>query len=126
MLAGSILLAEDNRFNRLRLSQQLGKRGNRVEQVENGQQAMDLIRKKSFDLLLLDIITPVMDGYQVLEQLNADVNLRNLPVIVISGVDKMESIIRCVQMGADDYLPKPVDEILLRARIGAILEKKRR
>jgi CheY-like chemotaxis protein len=101
LLVGSILLAEDNRFNRLRLSQQLGKQGNRVEQVENGQQAMDLIRKKSFDLLLLDIIMPVMDGYQVLEQLNADVNLRNLPVIVISGVDKMESIIRCVQMGAD-------------------------
>ncbi|MEI7848630.1 MAG: HD domain-containing phosphohydrolase [Chloroflexota bacterium] len=125
MLVGSILLAEDNKFNRLRLSQQLEKQGHRVEQVENGQQAMDLIRKKSFDLLLLDIIMPVMDGYQVLEQLNADVNLRNLPVIVISGVDEMESIIRCVQMGADDYLPKPVDEILLRARIGAILEKKR-
>lgn len=125
MLGGSILLAEDNRFNRLRLSQQLEKQGHKVEQVENGQQAMDLIRMKSFDLLLLDIIMPVLDGYQVLEQLNADVNLRNLPVIVISGVDDMESIIRCVQMGADDYLPKPVDEILLRARIGAILEKKR-
>jgi len=124
MPGGSILIAEDNRFNSFRLSQQLEKQAHRVRQVENGQEALSLLRSQPFDLLLLDIIMPVMDGYEVLEQLKADPLLRNLPVIVITAVEDMESIVRCISMGADDYLLKPINEVLLRARIGACLEKK--
>ncbi len=125
MPGGVILLAEDNRFNRLRISQQLEKQGHAVEQVANGQEALDLLRTRPFDLLLLDIVMPVLDGYQVLAQLKADASLRTLPVIVISAVEEMDSVVRCISMGADDYLPKTFDGILLRARIEACLEKKR-
>jgi adenylate cyclase len=84
-----------------------------------------MIRAQSFDLVLLDIVMPEMDGYQVLERMKRDSSLRDIPVIVISALDEMESVIKCIKMGAEDYLPKPFDPVLLRARIEACLEKKR-
>jgi class 3 adenylate cyclase len=83
-----------------------------------------MIRSRPYDLVLLDIIMPEVDGYQVLEQLKGDSALRDIPVIVISAIDEMESVVRCIEMGAEEYLPKPFDPVLLRARIGASLEKK--
>ncbi|HDQ73626.1 MAG TPA: response regulator [Chloroflexi bacterium] len=121
---GRILVVDDNRLNRLKLARGLELQGHTVALAEDGQQALDMLREQSFDLMLLDIVMPEMDGYQVLGHVKADEALRDIPVIVISAVDDMDSIVKCVKMGAEDYLPKPFDPVLLRARIGASLEKK--
>jgi signal transduction histidine kinase len=123
--AGHILIVDDNQTNRLTLSFTLKREGYTSTMAQNGIEALETMRAEPFDLILLDIMMPDMDGYQVLEQMKSDSTLQNLPVIVISAVDEMESIVRCVAMGAEDYLPKPFDPVLLRARIGASLEKKR-
>lgn len=125
MYAGRILVVDDNRLNRLTLAQYLRQQGHTVALAENGQAALELLQKEPFDLLLLDIVMPEKDGYQVLEEVRASPALRSLPVIVISAVEEMDSVVRCIQMGAEDYLPKPFDPVLLRARIGACLETKR-
>ena len=122
---GPILVVDDNRLNRMRLAHSLKQQGHIVALAENGQQALEMMRARSFDLVLLDILMPEMDGYQVLEHMKNDVSLRDIPVIVISAIDEMQSAVRCIEMGAEDYLPKPFDPVLLRARIGASLEKKR-
>jgi class 3 adenylate cyclase len=84
-----------------------------------------MLKGEPFDLILLDVMMPEMNGYQVLEQLKADPDLRAIPVIVLSALDEIGSVVRCIELGAEDYLPKPFDPVLLRARIGACLEKKR-
>ncbi|MDQ7824123.1 MAG: SpoIIE family protein phosphatase [Candidatus Eremiobacteraeota bacterium] len=122
---GSLLLVDDNEGNRDILSRQLEKQGYTVSTAEDGFKALEKIKGAPFDLVLLDIIMPGMDGYQVLEHLKEDRELRHIPVIMISALDELESVIRCIERGADDYLPKPFDPVLLRARIGASLEKKR-
>ena len=122
---GHILVVDDNRMNRLKISRSLEQQGHTVALAENGGQALEMVRAQSFDLVLLDIIMPEMDGYQVLEQIKGDGKLRDIPVIVISALDEMESVVRCIEMGAEDYLPKPFDPVLLKARLGAGLEKKR-
>ena len=83
------------------------------------------MHSKPFDLVLLDIMMPNMNGYEVLEQMKADDKLRHIPVIMISAVDEMDSVVRCIELGAEDYLPKPFNPTLLRARVGACLERKR-
>jgi class 3 adenylate cyclase len=98
--------------------------GHKTAVAENGRIALDLIRVKPFDLILLDVMMPEMNGYQVLEQLKSDSRLRDIPVIVLSALDEIGSVVRCIELGAEDYLPKPFDPVLLRARIGACLEKK--
>lgn len=122
---GHILVVDDNRLNRLTLVNGLQQQGHRVTVAENGLQALSKMQTEAFDLVLLDILMPEMDGYQVLEHMKQDHHLRNLAVIVISALDEMDSTVRCIEMGAEDYLPKPFDPVLLRARIGACLEKKR-
>lgn len=121
---GHMLVVDDNRMNRLKLSRLLEQQGHTVALAENGQQAMEMIRAHSFDLVVLDIVMPKMNGYQVLEGMKRCSALRDIPVIVISALDEMESAVRCIEMGAEDYLPKPFDPVLLKARIGACLEKK--
>lgn len=91
----------------------------------NGREALDRLEDSEFDLVLLDIMMPEMDGYSVLERLRESGRLATLPVIVISALDDFDSVVRCIEMGAEDYLPKPFNATLLRARIGAVLEKKR-
>lgn len=122
---GHILVVDDYAMNRLKLSRFLKQEGHTITLAENGKQAVELINEQPFDLMLLDIIMPEMDGYQVLEYMKNHDMLRNMPVIVISALDEMENTIKCITMGAEDYLPKPFDPVLLRARIGACLEKKR-
>jgi two-component system cell cycle response regulator len=122
---GHILVVDDNRLNRLKLAHSLEQEGHSFAMAENGRQAMDMIGTEPFDLVLLDIIMPEMDGYQVLEQMKRDSHLREIPVIVISALDEMESIVRCIEMGATDYLTKPFDVALLRARLNASLASKR-
>lgn len=122
---GHILVVDDHRTNRLKLSLGLKQQGHTVDIAENGLQALDMLQAQSFDLVLLDIMMPEMDGYQVLEYMKADPHLRNIPVIVISALEEMDSIVKGIELGAEDYLPKTFDPILLKARIGACLEKKR-
>ena len=122
---GYLLVVDDNKVNRLLLARSLEQQGHRVALAENGRQALEMLRTQPFDLLLLDIQMPEMDGYQVLEQLVQDPNLKNIPVIVTSSVDALDSVARCIEMGAEDFLTKPLNPVLLKARIGASLEKKR-
>jgi len=96
-----------------------------VSFAENGRLALEMLHQSEFDLVLLDIQMPEMDGYQVLEKIASDLILRDIPVIVTSAMEELDSIVRCIEMGAEDYLIKPVNPILLKARIGAGLEKKR-
>jgi class 3 adenylate cyclase len=96
-----------------------------VETAENGKQALEKLRAGSYDLVLLDIEMPELNGYQVLEQCLQDDELRNIPIIMTSSLDEIASVVKCVELGAEDYLNKPVNPILLRARVNASLEKKR-
>ena len=120
-----LLVADDNKVNRLLMQRSLELQGHRVEQAENGRVALEKLRAESFDLLLLDIEMPEMDGYAVLEAMKADLALRDLPVIVTSSVEGIEGVVRCIELGAEDYLHKPVNAVLLKARLTASLEKKR-
>jgi class 3 adenylate cyclase len=124
-LTGDLLVVDDNRVNRLLLGRALEQLGHRVAFAENGREALEALRKRPVDLVLLDIEMPEMDGYQVLEALAADPRLREVPVVMMSSVEEVDSVARCIEMGAEDYLFKPVNPVLLRARIGASLEKKR-
>ena len=121
---GRILVVDDNRMNRIKLSRSLEQQEHTVELAEDGQQALDMLQAQSFDVVLLDIIMPGMDGYQVLERVKGDPALRDIPVIVISALDEVDSAVRCIEMGAEDYLPKPFNPVLLRARLNASLQKK--
>jgi adenylate cyclase len=120
-----VLVVDDTEMNRDMLCALLAADGHKAAIAENGLVAMDAIKKNSFDLILLDVMMPEMNGYQVLEQLKSDPSLRDIPVIVLSALDEIGSVVRCIELGAEDYLPKPFDPVLLRARIGACLEKKR-
>ena len=122
---GHLLVVDDNKVNRLLLSRSLEQQGHSVETAENGRQALEMLRSKPFDLVLLDIQMPEIDGYEVLNQLTSDLHLRDIAVIMTSALDELDSVVKCIEMGAEDYLTKPVNPVLLRARIGASLEKKR-
>ncbi|NEQ26134.1 MAG: response regulator [Microcoleus sp. SIO2G3] len=125
MTQGVVLVVDDNEVNRDLLSRRLERQGHTVAIAIDGKQAIAQMQKQAFDLVLLDIMMPEMNGYQVLEHLKADDALRHIPVIMISALDDMESVVRCIELGAEDYLPKPFNPTLLKARIGACLEKKR-
>ncbi|MDE2297227.1 MAG: response regulator, partial [Burkholderiales bacterium] len=124
-----LLVADDNKVNRLLLTRSLELQGHRVASAENGRVALDMLRAaldtQAFDLLLLDMEMPELNGFQVLEMLTADRALRDLPVIVTSSLEGIAHVVRCIELGAEDYLSKPVNPVLLKARIGASLEKKR-
>lgn len=122
--AATVLVVDDAEANRDLLSRRLGKEGHKVVVARDGAEALDLVRKQSFDLILLDIMMPNVDGYQVLETLKKEEALRHIPVIMITALNDIESIARCIELGAEDYLPKPFNTTLLRARINACLQKK--
>jgi adenylate cyclase len=124
-MSGRLLVADDNKVNRLLLTRTLELQGHSVATAQNGRVALEMLRGEPFDLLLLDMEMPEMDGFALLEHLGRDVKLRDLPVIVTSSLEGIEHVVRCIELGAEDYLPKPVNPVLLRARIGASLEKKR-
>ena len=120
-----MLVVDDNKVNRLLLTRNLELQGHSVASAENGRVALEMLRREAFDLLLLDMEMPELNGFQVLEQLVNDRQLRDLPVIVTSSLEGVENVVRCIELGAEDYLSKPVNPVLLKARIGASLEKKR-
>jgi diguanylate cyclase (GGDEF)-like protein len=122
---GKILVVDDDRLNRIKLSINLEEAGCEVALAENGEQALELLRAGSFDTVLLDLMMPVMDGFEVLEHTRTDEAMQHIPIIVISAEEDLTSVVRCIEMGATDYLPKPFNPTLLRARINSCLEKKR-
>jgi putative two-component system response regulator len=121
----SILIVDDNEMNRDLLLRRLGKSGFQMASAENGKQALEMMREQSFDLLLLDIMMPVLDGYETLMIIQNDEALRRVPVIMITALDDVDSAVRCIEMGAVDYVTKPFNPVLLRARVDASLERKR-
>jgi DNA-binding response OmpR family regulator len=123
--SGHILVVDDHKTNRIKISFAVKKLGLTADMAADGRQALEMLRSQSFDLVLLDIIMPELDGYQVLEQMKADSALRDIPVIVISAEQELDSVVKGIELGAEDYLPKTFDPILLKARINAALEKKR-
>ncbi len=122
---GRILVVDDNEGNRELLARQLSRQGHSIASAPDGQAALERLRAESFDLVLLDMMMPVLDGYSTLVALKADPALSHLPVIMISALDEIASVVRCIERGAEDFLPKPFNSTLLRARIDAGLEKKR-
>jgi class 3 adenylate cyclase len=122
---GKVLVVDDHKDNREILYHHLILEGHSVKTASNGQEALEMVAREPFDLILLDIMMPVLNGYEVLERLKANPALHHLPVVVISARDDMGSVVRCIELGAEDYLPKPFNIVLLRARINASLAKKR-
>ena len=121
-----LLVVDDDEFNRRIIARLLVKQDyTDVDMASNGREALEMIGQSNYDAIMLDIEMPEMDGYGVLEHLQKDMRLRQIPVIMISGVDETSSVIKCIEMGATDYLHKPIDPVLLRARLGACLDKKR-
>jgi len=120
-----VLIVDDLEANRDLLARRLKKQGFAIEEAENGRKALEVMQASNFDLVLLDIMMPEMNGYQVLEHLKADPKLRHIPVIMISAMDEIEGIVKCIELGAEDYLLKPFNAVLLKARIKNCLEKKR-
>ena len=121
-----LLTVDDEEFNRKLLVRHLKKEGfDNVDTAENGQQAMEMARAGDYDLVMTDIEMPEMDGIAVLEAMKADMRLREVPVIMISGVEDMIAVVKCIELGAEDYLRKPFNPVMLKARVTASLEKKR-
>jgi CheY-like chemotaxis protein len=121
----SVLLVDDDAINRMVLARGLERDGHRVTAAENGLQALDLLHAEPFDIVLLDVLMPELDGYDTLAGIVGDGKLRHIPVIMISALEEIESVVRCLEMGAQDYLAKPFDPVLLRARINGCLTRKR-
>jgi adenylate cyclase len=120
-----VLVVDDDAMNRVLLQRSLEREGHAVRVAPNGRTALELLRSEPFDVVLLDVLMPEMDGFELLELMQSDDGLRETPVIMISAVEDMESIVRSIELGAEDYLPKPFDPVLLRARINGSLTKKR-
>ncbi len=123
--SGSILVVDDDRVNRALLARTLEALGHDVLTAPNGREALALLRTQTPDIVLLDIVMPEIDGVAVLEQIKRDPALRAVPVIMISALEDFDSVVRCIELGAEDYLQKPFDAVLLRARIRAGLDKRR-
>lgn len=119
-----VLVVDDNEMNRDMLSRRLQRQNCEVVMAENGALALEAIKTQKFDLVLLDIMMPVMSGYEVLETLKGDEATRHIPVIMISAVDDLDSVVKCIEMGAEDYLFKPFNPVLLKARVGASLSRR--
>ena len=121
----ALLVVDDNEDNRLTLSLQLNGQGyHNITIATNGQEALSVLSSKPFELVLLDIMMPDLNGYEVLARMRSSPELRNIPVIMISAIGELDSVVRCIELGAEDYLPKPFEATLLRARVRASLERK--
>jgi diguanylate cyclase (GGDEF)-like protein len=122
---GRILIADDDTGNRNLLRRRLEQEGHEVWEAKNGVEALASLKEHDCDLLLLDIMMPEMDGFETLGRLKQDPRLRELPVIMISAADEVRGVVRCIELGAEAFIPKPFDRVMLRARVEDALEKKR-
>lgn len=119
------LVVDDNRVNRMLLARALTELGVEAVEAENGLRALEVMAAMPVDVVLLDLLMPELDGYGTLERIRSDEALRHIPVIVITAVDELDSVVRCIELGATDYLPKPFESAILRARVTASLAGKR-
>jgi len=124
-VTGHVLVVDDVGLNRELLAARLQRQGLLVDQAGDGREALQKLGSDRFDIVCLDVMMPGLSGYQVLERIKQDPELRDIPVLMISAAHELETVVRCIELGAEDYLPKPFDPVLLRARVGACLEKKR-
>ncbi len=122
----SLLVVDDNEMNRDMLRRRLQRQGYRVTMAVDGRQALEIMNREPFDLVLLDIMLPVMNGYEVLEELRANQALSQIPVIITTALDESDGKAKCLELGAEDYLTKPFNPVLLKSRIGDCLERHRR
>jgi class 3 adenylate cyclase len=122
--SGRILVVDDTEANRDLLSRRLGRNGHIVDTAEVGRSALKAVMTTKYDLILLDLMMPDMNGLEVLTRLKADAAVQHIPIMMISALDEIDSIVRCIEAGAEDYIPKPFDPVLLNARIEASLERK--
>lgn len=122
---GKVLIVDDNELNRDVLGRHLERQGHTVTSVAGGRAALEAVSTCAFDLVLLDILMPEINGYEVLQRIKEDEATHDLPVIMLSALDELDTVVRCIEMGAEDFLTKPFNSTLLRARTGACLEKKR-
>jgi adenylate cyclase len=120
-----ILVVDDDPINRALLAKSLAREGHEHAIAEDGREGLEKLRAEPFDIVLLDVLMPELDGYEVLRRIEDDPELRHVPVIMISALEDLDSVVRCIELGAEDYLPKPFDPVLLRARINGCLTKKR-
>jgi len=120
-----VLVVDDAKAGRDILTRRLEQDGHRADSAGDGEQALDMLRTTDYDLVLLDIMMPVLDGYGVLERMKVDERLRHVPIIMLSVIEEVDSVVQCLEMGADDYVTKPFNPVLLRARVTACLAKKR-
>jgi CheY-like chemotaxis protein len=123
--AGRVLVVDDERLNRMLLRRALQAEGWTVAEAGDGRIALDVLRSEATDVVLLDIVMPELDGYATLAAIKANPSLDHVPVIIISGVDELDSVVRCIEMGATDYLTKPFEPAILRARLASSLAAKR-
>ncbi len=121
--AYTVLVVDDNEMNRDTLARRLRQQGFTIEMAANGVEALEMARQKQYDLVLLDIMMPEMDGYEVLQTMKSEEGLKSIPVIMISALEEIESVMRCMELGAEDYLTKPFDPVLLKAAIARCLKK---
>jgi len=123
-MPATILIADDDGVSRKLLRRLLERDGHEVRAAANGSEALELFSADEIDIVLLDVVMPELDGITVLERLKATPGANHVPVIMISAVDETDSVVRCIEIGADDYLAKPFNSVILRARINAGLVKK--
>jgi adenylate cyclase len=122
---GTLLVVDDDGVSRAVLTNLLERQGHTVLTARSGPEAFEVARRQPVDLVILDIVMPGMDGYQVVEAFKVDPALREIPVVMISAVDDVAGIVKCVKLGAEDFIFKPFEEVLLKARIDGCLERKR-
>lgn len=122
--SGHVLVVDDDALNRRLLTATLAREGIRTTSADDGEEALAAVKEDPPDVILLDIEMPGIDGFEVLERIKGDQTTRHLPVIMISGLDDTQSVVRCLEIGADDFLPKPFDAAILRARVNAGLDRK--
>ena len=125
VLTGKLLVVDDHEMNRDMLSRRLERQGHTVLLAENGREAIARLQRERVDVILLDLVMPEMDGVETLGRIKLDDGMRDTPVIMLSALDELDAVVRCIEMGADDYLQKPFNQVLLSARINACLEKRR-
>lgn len=122
-MSAVVLVVDDNEMNRDMLSRRLKRQEYEVLMAEDGEKALEILQSNAVDLVLLDIMMPKLSGYEVLEQIKQNPATKHLPVIMISAVDDLDSVVKCIELGAEDYLFKPFNPVLLKARVSASLDK---
>ena len=122
---GTLLVVDDDGVSRAVLSNLLERQGHAVVVAKDGAEALKLVGERAFDLIVLDLLMPGMDGFEVVQKLKADPAVKDIPVVMISSAEDMSGIVKSVKLGAEDYIFKPFDEVLLKARIDGCLERKR-